>query len=356
MRLGDFQRRAQSYAAYLSNNNNSSNDPNAPDGAEYSISPDDLGAGPNVGEYPAAYIGSLNEDQKQLYIEKITFLNNTQKMIFDFAGELSVKGFQISDGGEAGLKENSYKVTKDGQLLDEFRTREIPKEFIDLADPSSFYPSLALLCMLVDMVDAVDGLTIRGGFGLGRGANLSSGAADTTGKGSSLSDHAFGRGFDIFFIEDGQTRYSFSDGKGKMDEYYNGLHLLLTRIASLPKFLQPDSIVFAATMANKYTEDDDKIRGMYPGLGPHIDFGFDKNGIHDNHVHLSFGWTRAGHPDKLKPGSNIFGAINTSDVTFTSSGQITESDKQRYLQFIYSKDKNFTKNNQTLTRPKLNNR
>jgi len=261
---GDFQDRAQSYAAYLASTSSSSNDPSAPDGAEYSISPDSLSAGPNKGDYPAAYIGNLTDEEKDLYIEKIKFLNSNQNIAFDYTGELSVDGFQISDGGASNLKENSYRVTKEGELISDFGSRNVPQEFIDLKDPSSFYPSLALLCMLVELTQGADGLKIKGGFGLHRGRDLSDTIAGSTGEGNGVSDHAFGRAFDVSSIQDGQTTYSFSDGIGKMDEYFNGLHLLLVKIATLPRFLQPDSIVFAGSMTSKYTENDDKIRNNYP--------------------------------------------------------------------------------------------
>lgn len=45
---------------------------------------------------------------------------------------------------------------------------------------------------------------------------------------------------------------------------------------------------------------------MYPNFGKHIDFGADDGTNHDDHVHISFGWARAGHPDFLKPGSTSF--------------------------------------------------
>jgi hypothetical protein len=88
----------------------------------------------------------------------------------------------------------------------------------------------------------------------------------STGEGDGVSDHAFGRGFDIHSVSQGEGRptYSFEDAIGKIEEYYNGLHLLLQKISLLPKFLQPDSIVFAASMTSKYTEDDDKVRQQYP--------------------------------------------------------------------------------------------
>jgi hypothetical protein len=267
MRHGDFQERAQSYAAYLSSASSPKNNPNSPDGKTYSTSPDNLSAGPNKNEYPAAYINDLTEEEKELYIEKINFLNSrTRNIIFDFKTELSTQGFAISDGNASNLTENSYKVTKEGALVDKFQKRDVPQSFIDLTDPSSFYPSLALLCMLVELIDGADGLVIRGGFGLHRGKNLADLAAKTTSEGDGVSDHAFGRGFDIHSVSQGEGRptHSFEDAIGKIEEYYNGLHLLLQKISLLPKFLQPDSIVFAGSMTSKYTEDDDKVRQQYP--------------------------------------------------------------------------------------------
>ena len=35
------------------------------------------------------------------------------------------------------------------------------------------------------------------------------------------------------------------------------------------------------------------------GVGSHVNFGGDYDGGHDNHIHVSFGWTRAGTPAKF---------------------------------------------------------
>jgi len=227
--------------------------------------------------------------------------------------------------------------------------REIPKEFLELADPSSFYPSLALLCMLVELTEG-SGLKIAGGFGFWRGQNLSDASSGMTVKGDGVSDHAFGRGFDIDQIGEGQSLIKFDISIP--DDYYQGLDMLLAKIATLPKFLQPDSIVFSSVMITYFnTQDDDTIMKNYPGLGPHIDFGFDDTSIHNGHIHLSFGWTRAGHPDKLSASSYTYQNYNTSDTTFPDMNTGTSGiyKPENYSKYMYL-DKYQYQSTLTLTR------
>lgn len=312
-------------------------DPSGPDGAQYNISADSLSAGTNKNDYPAAYIEDLTDEEKTIYITRIRFLSSNKNLKLDV--ELSERGFAISDENDRnGLYENSYRVDKEGKLYDKFSKRDLPAAFRNLKDPSSFYPSLSLLCMLVEMVDAAEGIKIDGGFGLHRGANLASTLAGTTGEGDGLSDHAFGRGFDIFSVTDGEKECSFENAGTNADGYRDGLDILFRKIATLPKFLQPDCIVFSNDIGTtKYgSRDSQHIVSQYSGLGPHINIFFDDSGIHDNHVHLSFGWTRAGNPENLRPSSSFYYSVPDATSGSISIGNISEKDKEFYEQRMYN--------------------
>lgn len=127
----------------------------------------------------------------------------------------------------------------------------------------------------------------------------------------SISDHAFGRGYDIMGL--GETKDSLKDFgnlTGKPDQWRNQFEIFLKKLSGLPVYLQPDSIVIGKVCFSQYVlpEDDpdrSKIKAMllnaFPGLGKHIHFGTDSADAttHDNHIHISFGWSRAGNPDSL---------------------------------------------------------
>jgi len=311
-------------------------DPSGPDGAQYNVSVDSLSAGTNKNDYPAAYIEDLTDEEKQIYISKIRFLSSNPN--FKVGTELSERGFSISDENDGNdLYENSYRVDKEGKLYDKLGKRDLPAAFRNLKDPSSFYPSLSLLCMLVEMVDAAEGIKIDGGFGLHRGFDLASAIAGTTGEGDGISDHAFGRGFDIFSITDGQKEYSFRNAGTNADGYRDGLDILFRKMATLPKFLQPDCVVLSNDIGTtKYgSRESQHIMSLYSGLGPHINIFFDDSGIHDNHVHLSFGWTRAGNPEKLKfSSSSYYSTPSATDGTMLI-GNISEKDEEFYEQRMY---------------------
>lgn len=134
----------------------------------------------------------------------------------------------------------------------------------------------------------------------------------------SISDHAFGRGYDIMGV--GETKDSLKvlgDLVGKPEQWRNQFEIFLSKLSTLPVFLQPDSIVIGKVCYSQYVLPDDdpnrnkikeRLMNMFPGLGKHIHFGTDgpNESTHDNHIHISFGWSRAGNPDSLiqKPTSS----------------------------------------------------
>jgi len=118
LHLGNFQLRAQSYASQIANVGGS--DP-AIDGAEYNLSADDIGAGPNLSDYPAAYINIMNTEQRQLYMRKIDLLNNNPNIKMD--EKLDYDGFVISASSDLKKKENSYLVNPDGTIRERDKGR-----------------------------------------------------------------------------------------------------------------------------------------------------------------------------------------------------------------------------------------
>ena len=103
------------------------------------------------------------------------------------------------------------------------------------------------------------------------------------------------------------TKKSLHTLVGKADEYRDIFELFLLRVSTMPLWMQPDSIVFSKVVYKFYgsVNEDAKeaaaeamLRSRFPGIGKHVDFGTDRDNssVHDDHIHVSFGWPRAGNP------------------------------------------------------------
>lgn len=168
---GFFQQKASSYGASISINQEN---PDGLDGQYYTLNPDALSLGPAKNSRPAALISDLSEEEKKVYTDCISLINQNINL---GNNTVSLSGFNISafDRDKSLLKtyrEAGGEVNDQGTIVSgtDF-LRNLQESFIDLPDPSFFYPSLSLMKMLIELTGQ-DGLTIGGGFGFERGKNL----------------------------------------------------------------------------------------------------------------------------------------------------------------------------------------
>jgi hypothetical protein len=179
------------------------------------------------------------------------------------------------------------------------------------------YISAALIELLI-MIEARSGLFISGGFGTQRASNQNIQGSNNSPLRSmdNVSDHVFGRAFDIMRI--GTSSDQLKDLSLDVGEYESQLTLLLVALNSFPDYLKPDLIVVHQGLAAKYgigrglEGDNTLIKQMYPGLR-YVNFAADDS--HKNHIHISFSPERAG----LYTGAG--GQMNTA----RSLGSITGS-------------------------------
>lgn len=147
------------------------------------------------------------------------------------------------------------------------------------------------------MLRLTDKVYIKGGQGTHRGI-VGKNFSALTSENNSVSDHSFGRGFDIEEI--GVTKQeAIMLAKKNKKEYKNALELLLTHIQNFPASLHPDLIVISQDLITDFginekgLEDaNSQIRKQFPNLAKHVNFGADTS--HRNHIHISFGPVRAG--------------------------------------------------------------
>lgn len=340
---GFFQQKAYGYSNSLVANT-TNDDGTTVDGGNYQIDPDALGIGPAKNGYPAALISDLSDQEKEIYINAIQTVNNNVK--FNRSnGEISTAGFSISafEKDKQNLRSNYQEAA--GNINDQGKDagsgtsyyRTLPDQFLELTDPSKFYPSITLLKMLVEMSDP-NGLDLTIGFGFSRGQDLVHNNAvmteNTDGK-KTITDHAFGRAIDIYAV--GQKNVSGSSLTVNATNYEKCFTLLMQKIALLPKYFQPDEIVISKAMYAKYVSDSSQKKmafmQAFPGLSKYVNVNQDgaNSTTHDGHIHLGFHWTRAGNAAVFL-GSTTSGGTNLGNMgTVANSVFKTTADMTQYL-------------------------
>jgi hypothetical protein len=258
---GNFQAKATSYLAGMAPTvSNAPGSDTAVDGQYYDVSDDALSMGPNKNNMPAALVSSLTTEEVAIYEKKISILLGSG----NFKGNPGKFYINALPGDEAKLKtitESGYKVDVSGALAG-YSSRTLPVDgFLDLPDDdkSVFYPSLTLLSFLQEMTEGDSGSYINGGFGFERGKNLiDPSAIQTVGK-ESISDHALGRGFDIMeFGESKTTKESLDAAYQKSPDTYKAIfEKFVTKLGTMPKYLQPDSVVISGNVLKLYPNGGD---------------------------------------------------------------------------------------------------
>lgn len=144
---GYFQQKAEAYKSLMTNDTTIAN--SGIDGEPYDIDPDATSLGPAVNSMPAAFVGNLTSDQKQVY-ENLMFKLNSNG---NFQGGRAV-AFAIN--AYAKDKEKLFEYNDIGYSGDG-KTRKLKEveSFLDLPDDgaSTFYPSLSLMMCLLELTD-----------------------------------------------------------------------------------------------------------------------------------------------------------------------------------------------------------
>ncbi len=163
---------------------------------------------------------------------------------------------------------------------------------------------------------------IEGGTGTGRGI-VGSNFGKLSAENNSVSDHAFGRGFDIMAV--GTTSSEIINLVTSIDDYRKGLNIFLTNLQVLSKDLHPDLIIIHDQLAEEFgilesgLEDANAaIRKKYPHLGTFINFGVDSS--HRNHIHISYSPQRSGSFITPAVAAQLTG---TTPTGFDSNGTVS---------------------------------
>lgn len=247
----------------------------------------------NGGSRPIALEEILTDKEKEIYQTKTSELNkkvnfrgtpNISTFSINFNNnkqnqDLTTLGFDIYQGG-------THFGGGDGSPI------PVPKQYIG-AGSKACYVSAALIELLLQLTNTI---YISGGQGTDR-TIVSSNFGSLTAENNSVSDHSFGRGFDITAV--GNTLNESINLVSSLDSYRKGLDMFLSAMQKLPRELHPDLIVVHDQLASelgileKGLEDSNSaVRVKYKGLSPYINFACDSS--HRNHIHISFSAQRAG--------------------------------------------------------------
>jgi hypothetical protein len=244
---------------------------------------------PGLGERAIAAEEELSEEEKQIYIDRGTLLKQsinepalTIGFDFDIPDVLSSYSF---------VQTNSYYNVDSTELSVESSLISSPKK--------KAYISASLIECLLMMTDVNKGVKINGTFALNR-AVLSE--SDKTSRHSnpengidknsknSISDHVFGRAFDIRSVGD----YGVIRGK---ERYAVALDIVLQKLNTMPQPLMPDLIVIDPDVAKDkgigegFESVDTAIKTQYPNL-KYVNFEFGPE--HTENIHISFSPQRGG--------------------------------------------------------------
>ena len=244
---------------------------------------------PGLGERAIAAEEELSEEEKQIYIDRGTLLKQsinepalTIGFDFDIPDVLSSYSF---------VQTNSYYNVDSTELSVESSLISSPKK-------KAFISASLIECLLM-MTDVNKGVKINGTFALNRAvlsesdktsrhSNPESGI-DKNNK-NSISDHVFGRAFDIRSVGD----YGVIRGK---ERYAVALDIVLQKLNTMPQPLMPDLIVIDPDVAKDkgigegFESADTAIKTQYPNL-KYVNFEFGPE--HTENIHISFSPQRGG--------------------------------------------------------------
>jgi hypothetical protein len=248
--------------------------------------------------------------------------------------ERGIKEFYIERGNLLSQK-MSNRLSESGALINGFQF-DIPDDLTGLTSTngqvsqsivrlpqSKAFVSAALIELLIYLEDHSE-IYLRGGFGLQRAidSNIQGPNFSRPQSNDSISDHVFGRAFDIMGLSESSANVP-EMGRLTANDYDTKLTLFLSVLENAPDHLKPDLIVVHEGLRAQYgiTQGvegaDTQIKVRFPGLR-HVNFHADA--AHTDHIHISFSAARAG----TYTGSG--GQMNTSapltgsswaDVTFS---------------------------------------
>jgi cell wall-associated NlpC family hydrolase len=250
------------------------------------------------------------------YQSRHTYLKNRMQGEFD----VPVNGFNFrinnssSDGNSRNVTITNFPGSNQSSSLDQ----SLVSENIQKA-----YLSAALMELLI-FLELESGIILGGSFGTSRASSPDRQRSGFQGRPDSISDHVFGRAFDIQKI--GRKGSGLSRISEDSTQYRQQLEVFLEALNTVPEHLMPDLIVLHPNLSSVYQITDGfedsrtPIKQKYPRLR-YIDFETSQE--HKGHIHISFSGERAGR--YTGPSGRLTQVTNAS----TSSSSTRESSQHQ---------------------------
>ena len=213
----------------------------------------------NGGSRAIAIADQLSEQEKEVYAKKLKELNSKAK----FKGS-SLSDFPLSfdtNRKEQDLKSFDFEINQSGGYTADGKYRgsvAIDKTLLGTGTKTCKV-SAALIELMLQLTNSI---YIRGGTGTDRGI-IGNNFSLLTKDNNSVSDHAFGRGFDIMGLGPDQSQEIIL-GNGsfvaKKVDYMRALHLLFTHMQTISHDLHPDLIVISDELTGELGIKESRIR------------------------------------------------------------------------------------------------
>lgn len=186
-----------------------------------------------------------------------------------------------------------------------------------------------------------DTLYIMGDTGVWRGI-IGPNFSKLTSTNTSVSDHSFGRGFDIkkIGLTTANQSFTLNNPVPPPGTYLVALDIFLSHVEQLPQELHPDLIVVSADLETELgivdglESSNSAIRLKHPNLAPFTNIHCDNS--HRNHIHVSWSSSRCGAfsvPATTAPATS--GSSGSGNVTAASAAPPISADMLTKLKTEY---------------------
>jgi len=272
--------------------------------AKYSGS---LDSGNDMGPGAAGSDGPVSAGENQIAFKDE--LTNIPRAAYQLRGKMLKSVINLEGGSELNgfnfdientLKDLKYDSSTIFPGVTGSGSGSLPIPQQTIANPiREAYVSAALMECLIFLASDNSGqaLDIRGGFGTGTGANTSQQGDNRSPakSGGSITDHAFGRAFDIKYVSKQDVKLpAMSSTK---EAYLQHLNSLLQGLSTAPQHLLPDVILVNKFVGSDYANNSNngtisKISVVNENL-KYVKITLTDTG-HTDHIHMAFAPQRGG--------------------------------------------------------------
>ena len=251
--------------------------------------------------------------------------------------------FRATDSAKIAANSIIYLTASKGVLGDGNPRLNTDQNYWKEIDGKLAYVCASMVELLLCIGSAGSGIYAKGRLGATNG--FTGATKDVRGDQGGVSDHTFGRAFDITVVGS-----SVSDAvelaSKNIDNYRKALKTLLAKLDTIPEYLHPDLIIIHDELVTEFgigngfesdstTKSAALVTKQYKNLS-RINFTGDSG--HRDHIHMSFGparagsyadWVAEGTSDSIfvDPESGDSPAGNPNDLTELGANFATSQDK-----------------------------